>query len=80
MKEMVRLAQAREQMSRRLIGRRSSSRLPTTIEIVLSRPIVSAPMIAKRARVSHRAARNLIAELGIREVTGRGRYRAWGIL
>lgn len=80
MKEIARLAQAREQMTRRLNGRRSSSSLPTTIELVLSRPIVSAPMIAKAARVTQRAALNLIGELGVREVTGRGRYRAWGIL
>jgi hypothetical protein len=80
MKEIARLAQAREQMTRRLNGRRSSSSLPTTIELVLSRPVVSAPMIAKTARVTQRAALNLIGELGVREVTGRGRYRAWGIL
>lgn len=80
MKEISRLAQAREQMTRRLTGRRSSSSLPTTIELVLSRPIVSAPMIAKTAKVTQRAALNLIGELGVREVTGRGRYRAWGII
>jgi len=79
-KEIARLAQAREQMSRRLIGRRSSSSLPTTIDLVLSRPIVSAPMIAKAARVTQRGALNLIGELGVREMTGRGRYRAWGII
>lgn len=72
MKEMARLAQAREQMSRRLKRRRSSSSLPTTIELVLSRPIVSAPMIAKAARVTQRGAHNLIGELGVRELTGRG--------
>lgn len=80
MKEITRLAQAREQMNRRLSGRRSSSNLPTTIELVLSRPIVSAPMIAKAAKVTQRGALNLIGELGVRELTGRGRYRAWGIL
>lgn len=80
MKEISRLVQAREQMARRLNGRRSSSSLPTAIELVLSRPIVSAPMIAKAAKITQRGALNLIAELGVREVTGRGRYRAWGIL
>lgn len=80
MKEIARLGQAREQMTRRLNGRRSSSSLPATIELVLSRPIVSAPMIAKTAKVTQRGALNLIGELGVREVTGRGRYRAWGIL
>jgi len=79
MKEIIRLTQAREQMTRRLNGQRSSSSLPTTIELVLSRPIVSVPMIAKAAKVTQRGALNLIGELGIREVTGRGRCRAWGI-
>lgn len=80
MKEIARLAQARDLMMRRLSGRRSSSRLPATIELILSRPIVSAPMVAKAARVTQRGALNLIAELSVRELTGRGRYRAWGII
>lgn len=80
MKEVARLAQARDMMTRRLDGRRSSSSLPTTIELVLCRPIVSAPMIAKAAKVTQRAALNLIGELGVRELTGRGRYRGWGVL
>ncbi|MEJ6784915.1 RHE_PE00001 family protein [Aminobacter sp. Piv2-1] len=80
MKELARLAQARELMTRRLSGRRSSSSLPTTIDFILSRPIVSAPMIAKAAKVTQRGALNLIAELSVRELTGRGRYRAWGVL
>jgi hypothetical protein len=37
-------------------------------------------LIARELKVSQRAALNLIAELGIREMTGRGRYRVWGIL
>lgn len=80
MKEIARLARAREQMERRLRGRRSSSSLPVAIDLVLSRPMVSAAMVAKAAKVTPRAALNLIGELGIRELTGRGRYRAWGIL
>lgn len=79
-KEITRLTQARELMTRRLNGRRSSSSLPRTIELILSRPIVSAPMIAKAAKVTQRGALNLIGELGVRELTGRGRYRAWGVL
>lgn len=80
MKEIVRLTQAREQMQRRLRSRRSSSSLPGAIDLILSRPIVSATMIAKELNVTPRGALNLIAELGVREMTGRGRYRAWGIL
>ena len=45
----------------------------------MSRPLVSAGMIAAELGISARAAQNLVAELGLREATGRGRYRAWGI-
>ena len=31
-------------------------------------------------KITPRAAQDLVAELGLREATGRGRYRAWGIL
>ncbi len=71
---------ARTVLSRKLVGRRSSSRLPALVDYVLSRPIVSAGMIAKGLGITPRAAQNLVAELGLREATGRERYRAWGIL
>ncbi|MER8779427.1 RHE_PE00001 family protein [Mesorhizobium sp. M0977] len=80
MKELDRLGQTKDQMERRLRNRRSSSSLPNVLELVLSRPIVSAAMIAKAAKVTPRGALNLVAELGVREMTGRGRYRGWGIL
>ncbi len=80
MKEVYRLSQARDQMERKLRGRRSSSSLPAVMDLVLTHPIVSAPMIAKAARVTTRGALNLIGELGVREMTGRGRYRAWGVI
>lgn len=79
MKEIARLEQARHLMERKLRGRRSTSSLPAAIEVFLSRPIVSAAMVAKAADVTPRGALNLIAELGVREMTGRGSYRAWGI-
>ena len=70
---------ARRQLERKLAGRRSTSKLPGVIEFVMSRPVVSAGMIAKQLSITSRAAQNLIAELGVRETTGRGRYRAWGV-
>ncbi|MCP2000959.1 hypothetical protein J2S34_003442 [Nitrobacter winogradskyi] len=36
--------------------------------------------IAKFAKVTSRGALNLIRDLSVREMTGRGRYRAWAIL
>jgi len=71
---------ARTLLLRKLDGRRSTSRLPELIEYVISRPLLSAGMIGKALGVTPRAAQNLVAELGLREVTGRTPYRAWGIL
>jgi hypothetical protein len=67
-------------LARKLAGRRSTSRLPALIDYVLTRPVVSAAMIAEELKITPRAAQDLVAELGLREATGRGRYRAWGIL
>ncbi|MGX5806252.1 helix-turn-helix domain-containing protein, partial [Bradyrhizobium sp. Arg314] len=50
------------------------------IDYVLTRPLVSSAMIEKELRVTTRGALNLVGELGMREITGRGRYRAWGIV
>ncbi|NSZ87756.1 DUF1612 and helix-turn-helix domain-containing protein [Agrobacterium tumefaciens] len=80
MKEIIRLGQARDRLERKLQGKRSSSSLPGVVDLLLTRPIVSSSMITKELRVSHRAALDLIAELGVREMTGRGSYRAWGIV
>ncbi|WP_245439194.1 helix-turn-helix domain-containing protein [Bradyrhizobium sp. SK17] len=35
-------------------------------------------MIAQELRITPRAAQDLVGELGLREATGRDRYRAWG--
>lgn len=80
MKDIDRLTLAKRQLERRAVGKRSTSSLPVTIDLLLSRPIVSAHMVAKAARITPRGALNLVGELGVRELTGRGRYRAWGIL
>ncbi|NKM66636.1 RHE_PE00001 family protein [Rhizobium laguerreae] len=80
LKEHDRLALARKMMERKLAGRRTSSKLPGLIELVISRPLVSAGMIAKELEVTPRAALRIVEELGLREMTGRGRFRAWGIV
>jgi hypothetical protein len=80
LKEHDRLALARQMMERRLVGRRSSSKLPGLIELVMSRPLVSAGMVAETLKVTPRAALRIVEELGLREMTGRGRFRAWGVL
>ena len=71
---------ARRQLERKFAGRRATSKLPALIDLILATPLVSAGMIAARLGVTPRAAQGLVAELGLREMTGRGRYRAWGII
>ncbi|TAX46672.1 DUF1612 domain-containing protein (plasmid) [Rhizobium leguminosarum] len=80
LKEYDRLTLARQAMERRLVGRRTSSKLPELIELVMSRPLVSAGMIVKVVGVTPQAALRIVADLGLREMTGRGRFRAWGVL
>lgn len=80
LKEHDRLALARQMMERKLAGRRTSSRLPELVELVMAKPLVSAGMVAKTLGVTPQGARRIVQELGLREMTGRGRFRAWGIL
>lgn len=80
LKEHDRLALGRQMMERKLLGRRTSSKLPELIELVMAKPLVSAGMIAKTLDVTPQAARRIVQELGLREMTGRGRFRAWGVI
>ncbi|MCH4542540.1 hypothetical protein DK867_03350 [Ochrobactrum sp. POC9] len=80
MKEHDRLLLAREQMQRKLKGRRSNSRLPQLMEMVLRSPVISSQMVEKELQVTQQGALKLISELNLREITGRGRFRAWGVL
>ncbi|WP_352991147.1 helix-turn-helix domain-containing protein [Mesorhizobium sp. M1233] len=80
LKEHDRLVLARNQMERRLKQRRANSKLPDLVELVLSRPIVSTSLIQDKLKVTKQGALNLVGELGLREMTGRGRFRAWGVI
>jgi hypothetical protein len=80
LKEHDRLALARQMMERKLSGRRTSSKLPELVELVMAKPLVSAGMVAKTLEVTPQAARRIVLELGLREMTGRGRFRAWGVI
>jgi hypothetical protein len=48
----------------------------------VSKPLVSVPLAAKELKVSTQAIEGMMGQLGssARELTGRGRYRAWGII
>lgn len=80
LKDHDRWLAARALLARKLQGRRSTSSLPALLDCVLARPMVSTGMIARELAITPRAAQSLVAELGLREVTGRGRYRAWAVL
>jgi hypothetical protein len=80
LKEHDRLVLAKQIMERRLVGRRTTSNLPALIELAISRPFVSAGMIAEALSVTQRGALGMVEALGLREMTGRGRFRAWGIV
>jgi hypothetical protein len=80
MKEHDRLTLAKTMMDRKLGGRRTSSKLPALAELVMAKPLVSAVMVAKTLDVTPQAARRIVLELGLREMTGRGRFRAWGVM
>lgn len=70
-------------MARRLEGRRRSSRLPDVARLVLDHPLVSAPMVAEKLKISQQAAGTLLDEFvgagAVRELTGRSRFRAFGL-
>ena len=82
MKEVDRLTLARELLLRKCRGRRANSNLPRLVDLCLVSPIVSVPLAAKELGVSQQAASVMIGELAsnLRELTGRGRYRAWAVM
>lgn len=80
LKEHDRLTLAKKMMERKLEGRRASSKLPELVELVMAKPLVSAKMVVTTLGVTPQAARRIVLELGLREMTGRGRFRAWGVI
>jgi hypothetical protein len=77
--ECDRLAAARFRLDRRCRGKRGNSRLPALADLVVAKPFVTAAMAAAELDISPRAALDMIAALDLRELTGRGRFRAWGV-
>jgi HTH DNA binding domain len=77
LKEYDRLVLARQMMMRKLEGRRTSSRLPELVELVMARPLISAGMVAKTLEVTPQAARRIVQELGLREMRA-GEFSAAG--
>ncbi|WP_352954308.1 DUF1612 domain-containing protein [Mesorhizobium sp. M1322] len=67
LKEHDRLLLARTQLERRLRSRRTSSKLPRLIDLVLARPLVSTAMVQKELDVSRQGALDLVGELNLPE-------------
>jgi hypothetical protein len=82
-KDLDRLILARELMCRVTAKTRSNSKLPELVNLFLSRPLVTVALGAKLLKVTPKAVDLMLAQLGgarPRELTGRSRYRAWGIV
>ncbi len=74
LKEHDRLELARKMLERKLDGRRTSSKLPELVELVMAKPLMSVGMVAKTLEVTPQAARRIVLELGLREMTGGGGF------
>jgi hypothetical protein len=81
--DVKRLTLAREVMGRRCEGRRGNSRLKELVDLFTASPLVTVQMTSKKLKVTPQAVEAMLKELGPslpRELTGRKRYRAWGVL
>ncbi len=74
-----RLELARQVAVSRMGVRRGHSHLGALIALMLERPVVSAPLVAEKLKVSPQSARRLLGELGgsVTEISGQSRFRAW---
>ena len=81
--ELDRLSLARELMLRKCENRRGNSKLAELVDLFVVLPLVTVQLAATRLQVSPQAVEAMLRELGSslpRELTGRKRYRAWGIV
>ena len=81
--DLDRLSLARAVMLRRCDGRRGNSKLGELVELFVASPLITVQWAAARLNITPQAVEAMLKELGgslPRELTGRKRYRAWGIL
>jgi len=81
-KELQRLTLAEKVLRQVARHKHSDSRLPALIELVLRRPLVSAEVVKQELGVTDTGFRKMRAALGtsLKELSGRRRYRVWGVL
>lgn len=68
-----------EVMSSGIGPQQSGSRLPQLVDLVIAASLVTADTVAATRSVTPQVAWSMIAELGLREITGRGRFRVWAV-
>lgn len=81
--DLDQLSLARTLMLRRCEGRRGNSKLAELVDLFVSLPLVTVQLAAVRLQVTPQAVEAMLKQLGgslPRELTGRKRYRAWGIM
>jgi len=80
--ELKRLSLAQQVLGQVAQSKHADSRLPALIDLVLSRPLVSAEIAQKELKLTASGFRRLRLQLGtsVKELTGRRRFQAWGIL
>lgn len=81
--DLDRLSLARAAMLQRCADKQKNSRLPELIDLFIGSPLVTIAMAAKKLNVSSQSIEAMMKDLGgavPRELTGRKRYRAWGIV
>ena len=81
--DLDRISLAQSVMLRRCEGRRGNSKLAELVDLFVASPLVTVQLAATRLKVTPQAVEAMLKELGgslPRELTGRKRYRAWGIV
>lgn len=81
--DLNRLSLAQELMLRKCEGRRGNSKLTELVDLFVASPLVTVQVAAARLQVTPQAIEAMLQLLGAslpRELTGRRRYRAWGIV
>ncbi|WP_367268070.1 helix-turn-helix domain-containing protein [Reyranella sp.] len=80
--ELKRLSLAHHVLGQVAQSKHVDSRLPALIDLVLSRPLISADIAQRDLKLTSTGFRRLRLQLGtsVKKVTGRRRFQAWGIL
>lgn len=81
-KEFDSLALAEKLLRTSLRGRRSNSRMPALVQLLLGRPFVSASLAAKALGVSRQAAHTMLKHIGspVHPLTDRERCNVWSVI